>query len=186
MNKMIERFKNEKIAVHCNTEKEYEKLMKLLEEHNMIWNSGRKPTSINYYDFYKNETCVTFDSAEKKLFYGDIEFFKIDFYKIVECKNFIKTVKKEEKSGTVELILTINGEGHFISFQNKEEAEFLHNNLFEPIKLKVEKSSNGNTTYYAHINNGKYKISLIQFEIIRKLNGILDALNEKKDKANDR
>lgn len=185
MNKMIERFKNKKIAVHCKTQKEYDELMELLEEHNLKWGSGAK--HLNYYEIYKEKTCIVFNFFKDGLLgYCYMEFYKNNGYKIVDYKDFIKTVKKEEKSATVELILTINGEGHFISFQNKEEAEFLHNNLFEPIKLKVEKSSNGNTTYYAHINNGKYKISLVQFEIIRKLNGILDALNEKKDKANDR
>lgn len=32
MNKMIEKFKNEDIAVHCNTQKEYDELMKLLKK----------------------------------------------------------------------------------------------------------------------------------------------------------
>lgn len=186
MDKMIERFKNEKIAVHCNTQDKYDTLMKLLEKYDFKW--GRKKATLgDYYKSYQEKTCVTFDYMDSNnLGYCDIEFYEKEGYKIVECKNFIKTVKKEEKSGTVELILTINGEGHFVSFQNKEEVEILYNNLLEPIKLEVEKSSNGNTTYYAHINNGKYKISLIQFEIIRKLNSILDVLNKKKDKANDR
>ena len=50
MNKMIEKFKNENIALHCNTQEEYDELMRLLGKYDFRWTSGLKTTFPNYFE----------------------------------------------------------------------------------------------------------------------------------------
>lgn len=185
MNKMIEKFKNERIAVHCNTQEEYDELMRLLEEYGFRWRSCGKPISLDYFKNCKNRICVEYDNRQFwiGLSYCNKEYFITKNYEIIECKDFIKQVNFEEKNNTSEVVITINKDGLSINkhlCESDTEEEQIENEL-EKIEIKQEKTSNGSLINYAVINDQKCRLSLVQYEIIKKINSILEHLNEKDD-----
>lgn len=185
MNKMIEKFKYEDIAVHCNTQEEYDELMRLLEKYGFRWSSCQKPTSLDFFKNYKNRTCVEYDNQKFLigLSYCDKEYFTSENYEIIECKDFIKQVNAEEKNNTSEIVITINKNGLSINkhlCESDTEKDQIEDEL-EKIEIKQEKTSNGNLINYAVINGQKCHLSLVQYEIIKKLNSILDYIKDDED-----
>ena len=174
MNKMIEKFKNEDIAVHCNTQKEYDELMKLLEKYDFRWRSGKKPTCFNTFEVYKSKTYINADlySIIPGLGYADKYYYVIKKYELIECKDFIKQVNAEERTSikASNLIFKFSCE----SDTEKEQVE----NEFEQIEIKQENTVNGNLINYVIINGQKCRLSLVQYEIIKKLNSILDYIKD--------
>lgn len=185
MNKMIEKFKNEDIAVHCNTQEEYDKLMKLLEEYGFRWRAGEKPTCFNGFKVYKSKTYINDDLYKTipGLGYADKNYYVIRNYKLIEYKDFIKQVNAEERTRLLETCATIIEAFNSIfkplyeSDTEKEQVE----NEFEQIEIKQENTVNGNLINYAVINGQKCRLSLVQYEIIKKLNGILDYIKDDED-----
>lgn len=156
MNKMIEKFKNENIAVHCNTQEEYDKLMKLLEKYDFRWRSGGKPTCFNAFEVYKSKTYINVGlyNIIPGLGYADKYYYVIKKYELIECKDFIKQVNAEERTSLLEVCT---------------------------IEIKQENTVNGNLINYVIINGQKCRLSLIQYEIIKKLNSILDYIKDNED-----
>lgn len=156
MNKMIEKFKNEDIAVHCNTQKEYDELMKLLEKYDFRWRSGGKPTCFNAFEVFKSKTYINADlyNIIPGLGYADKYYYVIKKYELIECKDFIKQVNAEERTSLLEVCT---------------------------IEIKQENTVNGNLINYVIINGQKCRLSLIQYEIIKKLNSILDYIKDNED-----
>lgn len=194
MNKMIEKFKNERIAVHCNTQQEYDELMKLLEKYELKWISGKKSTFLNNFVAYKSETCIDFDCIDfdnskllEGLGYCYKEFYKMKNYEIIECKDFIRKVNIEERINTSKTIIIINKDGLSITKhlcesdcdESVEEEQI--ENEFEQIEIKQENTVNGNLINYAIINGQKCRLSLVQYEIIKKLNSILEFYKEDEE-----
>ena len=185
MNKMIEKFKNEDIAVHCNTQKEYDELMKLLEKYDFIWKSVEKPTRINTFEVFENETYISSEICNiiPKLEYANKNYYVRKNYELIECKDFIKQVNAEERTSSLETCATIIEAFNSIfkplyeSDTEKEQVE----NEFEQIEIKQENTVNGNLINYAVINGQKCRLSLVQYEIIKKLNGILDYIKDDED-----
>lgn len=184
MNKMMEKFKNENIAVHCNTQKEYDELMRLLEKYSFRWRSGDKPTCFNTFGVYKSKTYISCDNIIPSLGYADEKYYAIKIYELIECEDFIRKVNIEERTSSLEdCIIIIKEESNSIfkhlceSDIEKEQVE----NEFEQIEIKQEKTVNGNLINYAVINGQKCHLSLLQYEIIKKLNSILDYIKDDED-----
>lgn len=183
MNKMIERFKNENIAVHCNTQEEYDELMRLLEKYDFRWTSSLKATFPNYFEQYKNKTYIEFDNLSflKGLGYCNKKYYKEKNYEIIECKDFIKQVNAEEKTSSLEDCIIIIKEEFNSIFKHlcelDAEKEQIENEL-EKIEIKQEKTSNGNLHDYMYIDGKKYAISVPQREIVKKINSILDYIKD--------
>lgn len=177
MNKMIERFINERIAVHCNTQKEYDELMKLLEKYDFRWRSGEKPTRLNVFKVYGNKTYINngLYNIIPGLEYADKKYYVIKNYELIECKDFIKQVNAEERTS----IKAFDSIFKFLceSDTEKEQVE----NEFEQIEIKQENTVNGNLINYVIINGQKCRLSLVQYEIIKKLNSILDYIKDDED-----
>lgn len=186
MNKMIARFKSEKIAVHCNTQEEYDELMKLLEKYDFRWTSSLKPTFPNYFEKYKNKTYIEFDNLSffKGLGYCNKKHYKEKNYELIEYKDFIKQVNAEERTSSLETINSILKEEFTSIFkhlcESDTEKEQIENEL-EKIKIKQEKTSNGNLHDYMCIDGKKYAISVPQREIVKKINSILDYIKDDED-----
>lgn len=185
MNKMIEKFKNEDIAVNCNTQKEYDELMKLLEKYDFRWRSSGKPTRLNVFDVFGNKTYIN-DSLYNiipGLGYADKKYYVIRNYELIECKDFIKKVNAEERTSLLDTCTTNIKAFNSIfkslceSDTEKEQVE----NEFERIEIKQENTVNGNLINYAIINGQKCRLSLVQYEIIKKLNSILDYIKDNED-----
>ena len=49
------------------------------------------------------------------------------------------------------------------------------------VEIKQEKTVNGNLINYAVINGQKCRLSLVQYEIIKKINSILDYIKDDED-----
>lgn len=186
MNKMIERFKSEKIAVHCNTQEEYDELMKLLDKYNFKWRSGEKATLGKIFQVYKNETCVNYSNhILPGLGYADkVYYYAVKDYELIECKDFIKQVNAEERTSLLEAINTIIKEEFTSIFkhlcESDTEEEQIENEL-EKIEIKQEKTSNGNLHDYMYVGGKKYAISVPQREMVKKLNSILDYIKDDED-----
>lgn len=184
MSKMIEKFKNERIVVHCNTQEEYDELMRLLEKYSFRWTTGRKPTTINLFKVCGSETCINNDKGLLPgLAYCNKNYYETKNYKIIECKDFLKQANFEEKDNTLEGVITINKDGLSINkhlCESDTEKDQIEDEL-EKIEIKQEKTSNGNLINYAVINGQKCRLSLVQYKIIKKINSILEHLNEKDD-----
>lgn len=186
MNKMIEKFKNERIAIHCNTQEEYDELMRLLEKYDFRWISSLKPTFPNYFEKYKNKTYIKFDNLSflKGLEYCDKKYYKEKNYELIEYKDFIKQVNAEERTSSLETINSILKEEFTSIFkhlcESDTEKDQIENDL-EKIKIKQEKTSNGNLHDYMCIDGKKYAISVPQREIVKKINSILDYIKDDED-----
>ena len=170
MNKMIEKFKNEDIAVHCNTQKEYDELMKLLEKYDFRWKSGTIPTCFNAFKVYGDKTYINYNlyNIIPGLGYADKKCYVIKKYELIECKDFIKQVNAEERT-------SIKAFDSIFKFLCESDTEK------EQVEIKQEKTVNGNLINYAVINGQKCRLSLVQYEIIKKINSILDYIKDDED-----
>lgn len=177
MNKMIERFKKEGMAVHCNTQKEYDKLMKLLEKYDFRWQSGTIPTCFNAFKVYGDKTYINYNLCNiiPGLRYADKKCYVIKKYELIECKDFIKQVNAEERT-SIKAFDSI-----FKSLCESDTEKEQVENEFEQIEIKQEKTVNGNLINYAVINGQKCRLSLVQYEIIKKINSILDYIKDDED-----
>lgn len=92
----IGRFKNEKIAIHCETEEEAKSFIEWCCANVFEWNYT-KSRETNY-DTYKNEICYGFgfDSGEY-LGYSPKCFWKAKGYEVIKYKDFMKEEKKMTK-----------------------------------------------------------------------------------------
>ncbi len=87
-----EAFKNpdNKIAVHCKTEKEAKDFCKQMHEHGMKWTIGNSYLDKTYFDEHKEETCytgyVTFSSYYR---------YKTLNFTILEWSDYFMSIKKE-------------------------------------------------------------------------------------------
>lgn len=177
MNKMIKKFKNEDIAVHCNTQKEYDELMKLLEKYGFRWRSGTIPTCFNAFKVYGDKTYINYNlyNIIPGLGYADKKCYVIKKYELIECKDFIKQVNAEERT-SIKAFDSI-----FKSLCESDTEKEQVENEFEQIEIKQEKTVNGNLINYAVINGQKCRLSLVQYEIIKKINSILDYIKDNED-----
>lgn len=94
------RFKDidNKIAVHCKTEKEAKDFCNQMHEHGMTWVSGRRYLVYTYYEEYKEESCYTN--------YGVVvtcDFCKKNGYTILEWNDYMQKefTKDDLKDGMV-------------------------------------------------------------------------------------
>lgn len=85
----VEKFKNEKIAIHCETEEEAKSFVNWCYLNGMRW-GGSKPTK-TFYDINKNDTCYTFNfTGDNYLEYSCKQFYKDEGWKIIKYKDFMK------------------------------------------------------------------------------------------------
>lgn len=89
--KLFRQFVTEKVAVHLETEDEWNECMELLEKDNTVtsitWASGKNPTEQNFWRRYDNDTCIVYCG---NLMYSPKDFYKDEGYKIIEFKDLIK------------------------------------------------------------------------------------------------
>lgn len=81
-----------KTAINTATEKDYTQLMKILECGGWQWNSGDLPTTLNFWVFYKEKTCISGESVGQ-IFYGPRKFYQNNRYKIRTPQEFYDAQK---------------------------------------------------------------------------------------------
>ena len=117
---------------HTATQEDYNSLMVELEKQGYKWRSGYKPTSKNYWEQEKENTCITisgkditFDSIEwHKKEYPDPSIIEYKAGKQGETENFIKEL-------TVKIYYNEITKKHYNSYDDaiadcKKEMEKLH------------------------------------------------------------
>ena len=92
----LEKFKNEDIAIHCDTLQKSEDLMKILDKEGITWGSGRFLIDEHTKDVqntYLHNTCYELD---RSLYYADVDYFKDKGYEIIEWE-VVDEMKKDDK-----------------------------------------------------------------------------------------
>lgn len=119
------RFKDidNKIAVHCKTEKEAKDFCKQMHEHGMTWISGRCYLVYTYYEKYKEESCYTN--------YGIVDtcdFCKENGYEILEWSDYIQKefTKTDLKDG---MVVEQRNEKRFLVIADRVVDELGYNTL---------------------------------------------------------
>lgn len=100
--------KTYKVIYRTRMQKEYDWLMKKLEEDGVQWSTGRLPTELNLWGRYLTTTCV--EITDKTLTFADLNYYKngpyyekYKDYEIIEVSDLIHTYK--DTSGKPKLSL---------------------------------------------------------------------------------
>ncbi len=83
---LLERAKSEKIAVHTPTEDQAITLFIALDEKGYTWNSGKKLTTMTFYEDFREFTCYNFQ-LNNKIMYGSLKFHQEHDYTIIKFKD---------------------------------------------------------------------------------------------------
>lgn len=70
----LEKFKNENITIHCDTEEKANDLLKYLDEQGITWKSNLKLIENTYYDIHRKLTCYYLEE------FGRLSFSTMDWY----------------------------------------------------------------------------------------------------------
>lgn len=125
-----DKFKTEKIAVHCKTEEEAKDFCKKMHEQGMKWKFGVSYIEKQYYDVYQEKMCYYADSE-----YSDLDYAKEKGYIVLEWSDYMQKefTKADLKDGMI--VKYRNGE-MFLKFDGKlinndgfEELNTFDNNL---------------------------------------------------------
>lgn len=90
----FEKFRNENIAVNCETKEEAAAFVKKCYSENILWN-GSDPYN-TYFNEYKDKTCYTFNFRTHHYYleYSEKDFYEKRGWTIVKYKDIIKEEKK--------------------------------------------------------------------------------------------
>ena len=124
-----DRFKNGKIAVHCDTEEKANYFLKECDKQGIIWNDGDKTTEINCWFWHKKNTSYACSCGKSKLVFDFLEYHKdkgleiikweIDRMKELTFKEVIANIKDGEVWENASLarnLKEINRKGRLIRF----------------------------------------------------------------------
>ena len=111
------KFKNNKIAVHCNTKEESVLFIKKCREQNI--NTENYKYEWNQWKEYKENTCYDYDKKNKDLDFCDIETYKENDYIIIEFKDFIGMEKNKNMPYKIYEVLKLIEEDTTLEFQNE-------------------------------------------------------------------
>lgn len=94
-----ERFKENRIAVHCDTEEKAKDFLQECDKRGIVWADGISPASESNYEKYKNKTCYNYypSNTIQGLRYDEIDFFKEYDYDIIEWEIEEKTGDRKMK-----------------------------------------------------------------------------------------
>ena len=93
-----ERFKTEKIAVHCKTKEEAKDFCREMHDYGMKWNNGDTYLEYTNYNEFKEKTCYSGIGC-----FCDYEHYKIEKYEILEWSDYMRKefTKSDLKDGMV-------------------------------------------------------------------------------------
>ena len=93
-----DKFKTEKIAVHCKTEEEAKDFFKKMHGQGMKWKNGNSYIEEQYYDVYQEKMCYYADGE-----YSDLDYAKEKGYIVLEWSDYMQKefTKADLKDGMV-------------------------------------------------------------------------------------
>lgn len=90
----------EKTVVNTPTQKKYNTLMQVFECGGLVWANEDLPTQNNYWDHYREKTCI---DAENEFKRGRKEFYQEEGYKVISSQEFYGIQKiTPKKIGKIE------------------------------------------------------------------------------------
>jgi hypothetical protein len=173
---MIEYIKNNKVAIHCPNEEDYDKLINMLDKNGEKWCDGDIFSKENIYYDYKDESCISY-FLFNEFGYGDISFYKNGLsYKILTVKELFDKFKIEKKEELQSEYLTTHQQlldnvgkrvscyinGKFIEDGKIQEEGFYVKEFIHICQNQVEGSNCKDKLGYKHswlisISNNKYE-----------------------------
>lgn len=143
-----DRFKNGKIAVHCDTEEKANDFLKECNKQGITWTDGDKTTEINCWFWYEKDTSYACSDGKSKLTFEFLEHYKdkeleiikweIDKMKELTFKEVIANIKEGEVWESEEKIIQKISCAIVIGLKDKEnigsEMGFLDN-----VKYKLQR-----------------------------------------------
>ena len=100
----VNKFRNEKIAIHCETEEEAKSFVKWCFNNGMKWTYHTKDTT--FFGEYENETCYIFNfNGDERVGYCDKQFYEEEGCEIINFKDFMK---EENKMTNLEYVVSKN------------------------------------------------------------------------------
>lgn len=153
------RFKEEKIAVHCKTEREANDFCEKADKQNIKWGFLRKVfEKNNLWNNFKENTCYNYNRDlgfnYDGLSYCDIDYYKKRNYKIIEWSDYMNKEFTKEDLKDWMLVVTRNddrwivtkdatilsGEGNeFISFFNYINFKNRYNSKYDIVEVYSER-----------------------------------------------
>ena len=84
--KLLERAKSEKIAIHTPTEEQAKALLSELDKKGYKWGGEDKLTTTTYYEVYKEDTCYSLELGNA-IYYSLFTWYQSESYTIIECSD---------------------------------------------------------------------------------------------------
>lgn len=170
-----------KKVINVKTQEQYNELMKRLEAEWYTWGNWNKPSKINYFDTYKEDTCVNIES-EVDIQYSDKQYYIDNWYEIISFEEYMLETKEEIKPWDLVWVTNYNqkyadedfrdGANHYYIWRNKKwkyvvEEEDWYIDTWKYISNKAPKEEliEIKTTYWQTISISKEKAKELGFNI---------------------
>lgn len=104
----FEKYKDQKVAMHCKTEEESKDFCRVMDEAGLTWVNGPRYTENNFYNVYMESMCYCFNIGK----YGCKERVIDMGYKVLEWSDYMNKVftKSDLKNGDVLILQNGNVE----------------------------------------------------------------------------
>lgn len=102
----VNKFKNEKIAINCETEDEAKEFIKWCYLNEITWTNKKLGMNKTYYKEYKKTTCYIYHNKYQCLQYCSDNYYIIEGWKVVKYKDFMKE-KSVSKMTNLEYLITL-------------------------------------------------------------------------------
>lgn len=149
-------FKNEKVAVWCDTEEKAREFVDECYKNNITWGKGK--TKKPEFDVYKENTCYSFeiDLINSRLMFTEKSYYKEQNYKIIKWESEKMKFKVGDKVRAIDDRYTFtNKENGFIG----EVVELIDETLPTEYKDLMVQDLNGSLTY---------KVNSSHFELVEE------------------
>lgn len=81
----FDKYKDQKVVMHCKTEEETIDFCRVMDEAGLCWYNGRSYKERNNYDWFNEKTCYNFNKGG----YSGISFYRAENFEILEWSDFM-------------------------------------------------------------------------------------------------
>ena len=111
---------NKKIAIHCPTEAEADRVLQIMQDNGIVWIGGEPLQTDNEFSNYYEDTCYNLE--KNGLGFSPVKWYNINKYKIIPAAEFIAANSPAliVTGGTVNNnhVLIVTGAEHPYDFNN--------------------------------------------------------------------
>lgn len=168
-----ESFKENRIAVHCDTEEKAKDFLKECDKRGINWSNGISLKSEMNYEEFKNKTCYSHNPTRliEGLLYGEIDFFEEQYYDIVKWEieeniggrkmkllELLEAGKKATNDG-----MNMDGDTGYLVLEGEKIVYFLNGESLGETALIFKDFTS--TDWYEYKEEPKYKTNFDMKEI---------------------